>query len=213
MNSETRDLVREGCKRSAAAVLPFVFAHVGTPDVILDVGCGEGHWMREALNLGVQYAAGLDTEVLGDGAYQWNAESGEPIIQKAAGHKGGVFPLTFCLEMAEHVSPEAGEHLVAELCRVSAYVLWSAAIPGQGGDGHVNEQWPAYWDARFHRHGWCLSDPFRDDLWMDARVEPWYRQNLLLSSPMEETGWEIVRPLIDPVTWAYHRGVNPPDTE
>jgi hypothetical protein len=59
-------------------------------------------------------------------------------------------------------------------------VLFSAAIPGQGGYGHVNEQWPGYWARMFDECGYGVSDALRWAIWNDERVEPWYRQNLLL---------------------------------
>lgn len=219
---ETFDAARDGMKRSAATVLPIVFDTIGTPSALLDVGCGpEAWWCVEAARIApeqIRLGVDIDQEP-GDLAY-WDAEAGTPLptlfeatgfMQENAGHR---WPLTLCLEMAEHVSPAAGRHLVSELCRVSDLVLWSAAIPGQGGDGHVNEQWPEYWREAFEAAGWRFRDPFRDRLWGCPDVEPWYRQNLLLAAPADSI-WgagapDSVRALVDPVTWAHHRGVPAP---
>jgi hypothetical protein len=211
MDAATRDAVREGAKQSAAAVLPIVFAHLGTPAAILDVGTGEGHWREEALGLGVRNAYGVDVELLTNTTGRWDAEEGEPLAMFNGDER---WPLALCLEMAEHVSPVAGGHLVRELCRVSEAVLWSAAIPGQGGDGHVNEQWPDYWTDCFNEHDWILTDPYRERIWQESGIEPWYRQNLLLARPLgssDPVGVPRPRALVDPVTWAFHRGVNPPE--
>lgn len=212
MDQATRDAVREGAKQSAAAVLPIVLDHLGTPEAMLDVGTGEGWWCEAAAKLGVEHAWGLDVEPLteGRGAY-WNAEERVPLPTLNDGDR---WPLSLCLEVAEHVTPAGGAFLLAELCRVSEVILWSAAIPGQGGDGHINEQWPCYWAEGFNSLGWVMLDPFRDKLWGCADVEPWYRQNLLLCVPQETVdvvGLEIPRALVDPVTWAHHRGVHPPE--
>jgi hypothetical protein len=59
-------------------------------------------------------------------------------------------------------------------------VLFSAAIPFQGGTGHLNEQWPSYWAALFARHGYLAYDPIRPTIWRDQQVAWWYRQNILL---------------------------------
>jgi len=32
-------------------------------------------------------------------------------------------------------------------------VLFSAAIPNQGGTGHINEQWQEYWAEKFYANG------------------------------------------------------------
>lgn len=210
MDPATRDAVREACKRSAAAVLPMVFEHTGTPQAVLDVGAGEGWWSTTAHDLDVGNVLALDVDAaLPEPAWwieAWDAESRVPLPHCMDGR----WPLALCLEMAEHVTPAAGDYLVSELCHIADVVLWSAAIPGQTGDGHINEQWPAYWQERFLHHGYMLIDPFRDRLWEQADVEPWYRQNLLLAIPVPHRGDVDLRPpraLIDPVTWAYHRGV------
>jgi SAM-dependent methyltransferase len=211
MNQETRDAVRDGCKQSAAVVLPMIFDTLGTPACLLDVGCGEGWWCQAALNLDVRNAYGVDADTI-YGAH-WDAEEGAPLPMFMTAQRGEKWDVALCLEMAEHVSPAAGDWLVSELCRVARAVVWSAAIPGQGGDGHVNEQWPDYWTDRFNENGWVMTDPFRDTLWQSPSVEPWYRQNLLAAFPSDSffaVDAEPIRALVDPVTWAYHRGVPGP---
>ena len=55
----------------------------------------------------------------------------------------------------------------------------SAALPGQGGTHHVNEQWIDYWANMFGQHGYQPFDFLRPLFWDDARIEPWYRQNAI----------------------------------
>jgi hypothetical protein len=59
-------------------------------------------------------------------------------------------------------------------------VLFSAAIPYQGGTGHVNERWPDYWAALFERHGYVVVDAIRKRVWRDRQVASWYAQNILV---------------------------------
>src|SRR5204862_2903390 len=59
-------------------------------------------------------------------------------------------------------------------------VLFSAAIPFQGGVGHVNEQWPEYWVEHFARHGYTVIDGVRKAVWQHPDVEWYYAQNLLM---------------------------------
>ena len=59
-------------------------------------------------------------------------------------------------------------------------VLFSAAIPHQGGVAHVNEQWPDYWRALFERRGFGVRDWLRTRVWNDDRVEAFYAQNMFL---------------------------------
>jgi hypothetical protein len=59
-------------------------------------------------------------------------------------------------------------------------VLFSAAIPFQGGTHHVNEQWPDYWVEYFHRHDYVPVDCLRKKIWHHEHIEWWYIQNVLL---------------------------------
>ena len=49
------------------------------------------------------------------------------------------YDVAFCLEVAEHVTPELGRNLVGYLTNAPT-VVFTAASPGQGGRGHINEQ-------------------------------------------------------------------------
>jgi hypothetical protein len=64
----------------------------------------------------------------------------------------------------------------------SDQILFSAAIPGQGGSLHVNEQWPSYWIKLFSEHGYRCFDFIRPQIWTDRAIESWYRQNILFFS-------------------------------
>ncbi len=66
-------------------------------------------------------------------------------------------------------------------------IFFSAAAPHQGGTGHLNEQWPAYWSSLFSQKGYARLDPFRPVLWHNEKVEWWYRQNCFLYVSQEFT--------------------------
>jgi len=55
--------------------------------------------------------------------------------------------------------------------------LFSAAVPGQGGTEHVNEQWPEYWHDKFANYGFLKLDIIRKEIWLNPSVKYWYRQN------------------------------------
>jgi hypothetical protein len=86
------------------------------------------------------------------------------------------------LEVAEHLPESRAASFVADLCRLAPVVLFSAAIPGQGGTGHVNEQWPGYWADLFGARGYSVSGALRWRIWNDCRVCNWYSQNMLVAS-------------------------------
>jgi hypothetical protein len=60
--------------------------------------------------------------------------------------------IAFCLEVAEHVPARLGDQLVAYLAQFPT-VVFTAANPGQGGTGHINEQPQSYWEGRFAAYG------------------------------------------------------------
>jgi hypothetical protein len=63
------------------------------------------------------------------------------------------FDLAYSFEVAEHLPPALGDRLVEFLAASGNEILFTAAPPGQGGTGHINEQPPEYWQERFERHG------------------------------------------------------------
>ena len=58
--------------------------------------------------------------------------------------------------------------------------MFSAAIPYQGGQNHINEQEPNYWIEKFENEGFKLFDILRPLFWDNTEVDSWYRQNMLL---------------------------------
>ena len=85
--------------------------------------------------------------------------------------------------------------------KLSSVVLFSAAIPYQGGTHHVNEQWPDYWAELFARHGYVAIDCIREKVWNNQDVDWFYAQNmlvfadrqLLVTNPKLQEGFERTR--------------------
>lgn len=200
------DVIREGTRSSVAVVAPLVLDAFGTNRVrsLIDVGCGEGWWASEFHSLGVEEVVGVDGHF---GPAPALADYRQADLSTGLVPALGRFDVALCLEVAEHLPPQAGDTLVDELCRLARVVVWSAAIPGQGGSGHVNEQWPSYWTERFEKHGYAASGALRFAVWDDERVENWYRQNLLVmaqeptelpelfDSPLAPP-WPLVHPVL-----------------
>jgi SAM-dependent methyltransferase len=214
------DTIRDGCQRSAAVVVPLLLRELAAdgpvPRNIIDVGCGEGWWADAFAQAGCN--------VLGiDGAQP----AGTPLADRFVVHDltqplqtlmvvGG--DLVVCLEVAEHLPEWRAEGFIADLCRLAPLVLFSAAIPGQGGTGHVNEQWPAYWVELFAAQGYRASGALRFPIWTKAAVENWYRQNLLVFAAhpdrypsLYDTPLAPPWPLVHPVLYDARRGATPDD--
>lgn len=93
---------------------------------------------------------------------------------------GETYDLAMCLEVAEHIPAEYADTLVEGLTTLSSTIFFSAAIPSQGGNYHVNEQWPEYWVSKFTSRGYILVDAIRRELWNNRNIAFWYAQNAVL---------------------------------
>jgi SAM-dependent methyltransferase len=170
---------REGSARSAEAILSLAFDLI-RPASVIDVGCGIGVWLAVASRLGARRVLGIDGPWVPRDALLIPAESFLEHDLETRVPRQRRFDLAVCVEVAEHLDPARGDSLVEDLCELADVVLFSAAIPGQGGDAHHNEQWPSYWRDRFARRKYALVDCFRPQLWDDDQVEWWYAQNTFL---------------------------------
>lgn len=173
------DTIRAGCQSSAAVVAPLVYDLIH-PETVIDVGCGEGHWAKAFEVLGCE-AHGIDGpwggQMLAAGQFHpWDLNAPLP------GDGYAQRDLVISLEVAEHLPPERAVSFVADLCAFQPKaILFSAAIPGQTGTGHINCRWQSYWAGLFAERGYCNAvRSLRWQLWDDGRVEPWYRQNMVL---------------------------------
>jgi SAM-dependent methyltransferase len=149
------------------------------PATALDVGCGIGLWTKELLARGVD-AIGIDTDWVPEKNLMIPRERflvrnlAEPLrLEKK-------FDLALCLEVAEHLPPDHGEVLLDSLAAAAPIICFSAAIPGQGGYRHINEQYQDYWVKRFGKRGYEVYDPIRPKIWDDLRVRYYYAQNILI---------------------------------
>ena len=170
---------REGSARSAAEVLPLLQAQLPLQSV-LDVGCGAGAWLAAHQRLGVKDVLGVDGDYVDRTLLMVQPQhfQAQDITQKF--DLGRTFDLVQCLEVAEHIAPKASPLLVDNLVRHGRYVLFSAAVPGQGGEDHINEQVYEYWRDLFAERGYRLFDYLRQNIAGRSNIEPWYRFNLLL---------------------------------
>ncbi len=175
-----------GSASSAVAIVPMVMSLVN-PTSVIDVGCGTGAWLSEFKRLGVRTVRGMDGRHVPPDQLLITPHEFQPIDLADLPPTGGCFDLALCLEVAEHLPGNAAGSLVRWLTRLAPVVLFSAAVPGQGGTGHLNEQWPAYWIDLFKRNGFVGVDCIRHRIWHDPNVEWWYRQNLLFFVSNETT--------------------------
>jgi len=204
---------------SAREVVPIVIEGLA-PQSVVDIGCGTGTWLSVFRENGSPNILGLDGpwakqdgQLIDEGSFHAatfnpppDATAREAILAKfkAVHPDANLFDLCMSLEVAEHIDPPNANAFVAFLTSLSDAVLFSAAIPGQGGTGHVNEQQLSYWAAKFMALGYSIFDVVRPRIWDNETVRWNYRQNMVLfckdGSPIAQkaTEWaSSTPPLID----------------
>ena len=170
---------RDGSLQSARAIIPLLLSHLSVHSVI-DVGCGVGTWLKAFQENGVSDITGYDGEYVDTSALAIAAENFKVLDLTTDFVLPRKADLAISLEVAEHLPAKNGDHLVRQLTSVAPAVLFSAAIPGQGGTSHVNEQWQDYWRSKFSAAGYHPFDAIRPFVWGSNDVEIWYQQNIIL---------------------------------
>lgn len=164
--------------QAAKKVLPPIISALNATSVV-DVGCGTGGWLAAAKDAGVTRIQGLDGSDIADDQLQVSSRFRKVVDLTNPPSVTETYDLAICLEVAEHLPEDAADRLVGFLCELAPIVLFGAAVPGQGGTGHINEQWPSYWASLFARHSRVPVELVRPEHWEDATIPYWYRQNTL----------------------------------
>ncbi len=205
----------QAASTAAEIVVPSVLEMVDVSSVV-DVGCGTGAWLRAFVDRGVTDVLGIDSDRVPPDLLRIDRDRYLIADLAQPPEVGRGFDLAVSVEVAEHLPEEAAERFVAFLCSLAPVLLFSAAIPGQEGEAHLNEQWPSYWSDRFAVHGFEAVDVVRPLIWDNEEVPWFYRQNLLIyvrsTDPGRVTIGDEVRrlpsppmALVHPVTFTSYR--------
>ena len=170
---------RSGSHRSADIVVPLV-NEIIAPRSVCDIGCGVGTWLSIWRDRGVSDICGIDGDYVDRSQLMIEASKFVCADLRQPLSLDRSFDIALSLEVAEHLPAQRAESFVGELASAAPVVLFSAAIPKQGGTDHINEQWQDYWAKLFRGHDFTAFDCIRPIVWNDERIERWYRQNIIL---------------------------------
>jgi Methyltransferase domain len=178
-NSDFYDYIDDGSRASARTVAPLLLGEMAITS-LLDVGAGHGAWAAEWMAAGVKDVLAVDGDYVTQDRLQVPPANFRAHDLTTPLDLGRTFDLVQSLEVAEHLPGAKAAMFVESLTRHGDVVLFSAAVPHQGGEHHVNEQPPEYWRQIFGAAGYAPFDWLRGKLAGQAQVKAWYRFNSFL---------------------------------
>lgn len=154
------------------------------PRRVVDYGCGTGALIAAFRSHGVE-AVGTEWSPV---AQRRCAAKGVEALRVDLRQPPSAPPLdraslATSFEVAEHLPASAASMFVHLLCETAPLVAFSAATPGQGGQGHINEQPHSYWIDFFRREGFAFDHEISEKLrleWSQSGVACWYSDNLMI---------------------------------
>lgn len=166
-------------KQAAYEVVPLLM-DIFAPRTVIDVGCGTGTWLSVFKEKGVSSSLGIDGNYIDTKLLQIDIQDFLAVDLRRSFSIQRKFDLVISLEVAEHLPSESANAFIESLTNLGNVIIFSAAIPEQGGQNHINEQWPNYWEEKFRLSGFIPVDILRFKIWQNTAVEWWYRQNILI---------------------------------
>jgi SAM-dependent methyltransferase len=190
-NKESFDLYNEdfykgeqdGSLNSASIIVNTILEYI-KPKSVIDVGCGTGAFLKAFKDNHVNTIKGIDGEWVKNNMLLIPEDNFIKADISAPFHLNSdcdsQFDLALCLEVGEHISSSKSDILIQNLVKLSNIILFSAAIPFQGGTHHINERPPKYWAKKFKTKGYECLDIIRFKLFEYPQVSSFYKQNVLL---------------------------------
>ena len=158
-----------------AAITSFV-----KPESVIDIGCGVGLIANTFRDFGAAEVFGVDGDYVDRNNLQLDAEHFIPHDLTKQFIAKRRYDLALSFEVAEHLDEQYATVFVDTLCSLSDIVVFSAAVPYQGGISHVNEKPQSYWARLFEVNGYVPIDCIRPLIWNNPDVSDYYKQNIIL---------------------------------
>jgi len=172
--------LEDGSYLSAKKILPIVQS-IFNPSSVVDIGCGVGYWLEVwKSDLKVDDIMGVEGPYMTEKLFRIDLKYLKTADLKLPLHLNRKYDLVMSMEVAEHIPENCADIFINNLVNAGDIILFSAAIIGQLGTYHINEQMPEYWAKKFMAHDYIPVDFIRPKIWNDKEIQYWYRQNTLL---------------------------------
>jgi SAM-dependent methyltransferase len=173
-------LAKQASWSASAEVIVPVVQQLFAARSVVEFGCGTGQWLARFARHGAGEILGLDGAHVPRDLLAIPPQAFMVVDFESFDTLGRRFDLACSLEFAEHLAPRRAEAFVGMLVAAAPVVLFSAAIPGQGGAGHLNERRQSFWAALFAAHGYVAVDCIRPAVWGAPGMDWYYAQNTLI---------------------------------
>lgn len=180
-NKDIRYVHHESVHNFTAAeeIVPYII-NLLEPNSVVDVGCGIATWLKVFSDNGITDFLGIDGNYVDKNGLKIKSTAFIEFDLETFYSSQRKFDLAISLEVAEHLKEDSANIFIKTLTNLSDVVIFSAAIPNQGGQNHLNEQEPFYWISKFEKEGFTCLDILRPIFWENKKVDCWYRQNIFL---------------------------------
>ena len=169
-SQEFFDYIDQGARASAKRLISVAQPWL-RPESVVDFGSGRGVWLDEWRKAGVSDVCGLDGDYVDRAHLAIPKECFRAVDLTVPQDLGRRFDLAQSLEVGEHLPETAADTLVDGLVKHADLIIFSAAVKGQGGEFHINEQPLSYWQGKFEDRGYAAFDCLRPKLMGDRSVE------------------------------------------
>lgn len=174
--------------QASSEIVAEILQDVLKPRSIIDVGSGEGAWIN---TMSHRFPSALDLTAIDLQPHRseyfeqlssskLNFEFILRDFEKDHTLPNQNYDLAICLEVLEHLQTQTAEQLAAEFAKNCSVLIFSAAVKGQGGTGHINENSLDYWIRLFQQNDFIALDILRPKLARNKQVPDYYKQNMIL---------------------------------
>ena len=179
-NQKFYETLEQSTLKSARKIVPYLIS-IFHPKKVLDVGCGLGIWLKEFSKRNIDIT-GIEGKWILDKENLYIKKDRILVKDLSEGifKMNNRFDLTICLEVAEHLPKESATRFINSLTNTSDVIVFSAAIPFQGGTNHLNEQYQSFWASLFKKRGFVPLNLIREKFWQDKEILSHYLQNTLI---------------------------------
>lgn len=150
------------------------------PTSVVDFGCGNGLLLNIIKNKGIKDIFGVDGPWVDRKSLKIDTNDFLSHDLQESFNLNRCFDLAISIEVAEHLPTNTSDAFIRTLTQSAPVIVFSAAIPNQGGNKHINEQWPDYWKDLFQKEGYEQIDALRTILWNNPKVKWWLAQNTFI---------------------------------